>query len=285
MTVLGLGPMGAALVRALLAAGVPTTVWNRTPARSAALEPDGADVAPDVAEAVTASDLVLVCLRDHAVAREVLGGIDPQVYHGRAVVNLSSSTPDEGRGTATWADARGIRYLNGAIMVPTPLIGSADAAILYSGARTVFEQVEDRLRVLAGTTDHLGTDPGVAALHDVAMLEIFFATMTSFLHAAALVTANGLTAKEFVPYAKEMASLGGSVFDGLASDVDTHSHDGSEDTLAMELASLEHIVRTSDDQGLDGTLARHMRDLAARAVDAGHGADAFSRVVDMLRRG
>lgn len=32
VTVLGLGPMGAALASAFLAAGHPTTVWNRTPA-------------------------------------------------------------------------------------------------------------------------------------------------------------------------------------------------------------------------------------------------------------
>ncbi|WP_234436505.1 NAD(P)-binding domain-containing protein, partial [Streptomyces sp. XY511] len=33
VTVLGLGPMGRSLAAAFLAAGLPTTVWNRTPGR------------------------------------------------------------------------------------------------------------------------------------------------------------------------------------------------------------------------------------------------------------
>lgn len=283
VTVLGLGPMGTALARVLLAAGVPTTVWNRTPARARALTAEGAAVAPSVSAAVDASDLILLCLRDHTAVREVLAAPEVTAYNGRMVVNLSSSTPGEGRDSATWAGQRGIAYLNGAIMVTTNLIGTDDAAILYSGDPAVFEPSQERLRLLAGVTDYLGEDPGRAALHDVAMLEIFFASMTSFLHAAAMMRINGITAGAFLPYAQQMASLGGSVFEGLAADVDAHSYDGAEDNLAMELAALDHIVHASDEAGLDGTLARHMHDLARRAVHAGHGADAYSRIVDMLR--
>ncbi|MFD4375859.1 NAD(P)-binding domain-containing protein, partial [Streptomyces sp. NPDC058527] len=35
VTVIGLGSMGSALAAAFLAAGHPTTVWNRTPERAA----------------------------------------------------------------------------------------------------------------------------------------------------------------------------------------------------------------------------------------------------------
>ena len=47
VSVLGLGPMGQALARALLTQGVPTTVWNRTASRAEALRDDGAGVATD----------------------------------------------------------------------------------------------------------------------------------------------------------------------------------------------------------------------------------------------
>lgn len=285
VTVLGLGSMGAALTRALLRHGVPTTVWNRSPERARPLGAEGAAVAPTLAAAVEASDLVIVCLRDHSASQEVLAALDGADYDGRIVVNLSSSSPDEGRRTAAWAAERGITYLNGAIMVPTPLIGSAEAVILYSGDDVVFEKAQDRLVLLAGVADHLGEDPGRAALFDVAMLEIFFASMTSFLHAAAMVTANGTSAAVFLPYARQMAELGGTVFEELAANVDGDEHDGTEDNLAMELSALDHIVHTSDEAGLDGTLARHMRHLARQAVDAGLGADAYSRVIDMLRAG
>ena len=47
VTVIGLGAMGSALASALVRAGHPTTVWNRTPRAV-----EGAKVASSVAEAV-----------------------------------------------------------------------------------------------------------------------------------------------------------------------------------------------------------------------------------------
>lgn len=199
------------------------------------------------------------------------------------MVNLSSSTPDDARRTAAWAAEQGISYLTGAIMVPTPLIGQADALILYSGERAVFDRHVGQIRLLTGVADHLAEDPGHAALYDVAMLEVFFAAMTSFLHAAAMVTAQGVDAKTFLPYAHQIVSLLGDTFTALASDVDAGTYPGAEDNLGMELAALEHIADTSAEVGLDVRLPALMRDLARRAVDAGHGTDGFSRLVETLR--
>ncbi|HLS32692.1 MAG TPA: NAD(P)-binding domain-containing protein [Brevibacterium sp.] len=279
--VLGLGPMGTALARALLGAGLPTTVWNRTTEKAEALRQEGAAVASSVAEAVRAADLVLVCLRDHDAVRTALSGDVP--FGGRTVVNLSSATPVEARVTAEWFAERGITYLSGAIMVPTPLIGTPEALILYSGARSAFDKHADQLRVLAESSDYVGEDPGSAALHDIAMLEIFFAGMTSFLHAAAMVTAQGMTTAAFLPYAQLMATLLPETFAAMGAEVDTGSYPGTQDRVAMELAALEHIVATSRELGLDDGLPRAMRDLAARTVAAGHGEDAYTRLVETIR--
>ncbi len=284
-TVLGLGPMGTALARALLRAGLPTTVWNRNPQRATVLASKGATAAPDPTAAVTASDLVLVCLRDHDAVWEVLDALDPGVFAGRTVVNLTTSTPDQGRRTASWAAQRGMTYLSGAIMVPTDLIGEPAALILYSGDRAVFDRTVARLRHLAGTADYLGDDPGAAALYDMAMLEIFFAGMTAFLHAAAMTTAQGVEAKTFLPYAQQIAALLRATFTGLAHDVDDGSYPGTQDNLAMEVSGLEHILDTSTEIGLDSRLPRALRDLAREARDAGYGTDGFSRVVEILRAG
>ena len=212
VAVLGLGPMGAALARALLDAGHPTTVWNRSPERAAPLAADGASVAADPAAAVRNAELVMVCLRDHPAAREVLGTVPPDAFDGRTVVHLSSSTPLVARETATWAADRGIAYLSGAILVPTPLVGDPSALFLYAGDRRCSTGTAEVLRVLGGKPDHLGTDHGLASLYDVAMLELFFAGMTAFLHAAAMVTAQGVDAKTFLPYAHDvLGTLGHSL--------------------------------------------------------------------------
>ncbi len=284
VTVLGLGPMGTALARALLAAGVPTTVWNRTRSLAESLAVDGAAVADSVEEAVAAADLVIVCVRDHPATRDVLGQVAPAAFAGRTVVNLSSSTPDEARRTAEWAAERQIAYLSGAILVPTPLVGQPEALILYSGERRHLDRHVEQLRILAGEADHLGEDHGLASLYDVAMLEVFFTGMTAFIHAAAMTTAQDVDARTFLPYAQHVAALLPATFDGIASDIEAGTYPGTEDNLAMNLAGIEHIVDTSTEIGLDTSLSAAMRDLARRAVDAGHGADSYSRLIDTVRR-
>ena len=52
LTVIGLGPMGQAMVTRFLEAGHPTTVWNRTPARADAVVARGAVRAATAADAV-----------------------------------------------------------------------------------------------------------------------------------------------------------------------------------------------------------------------------------------
>jgi 3-hydroxyisobutyrate dehydrogenase-like beta-hydroxyacid dehydrogenase len=283
VAVLGLGPMGTALARALLANGVATTVWNRTAARAQPLAGDGAAVAATAAEAVAAARLVVVCLRDHPATRDVLGALDPADLAGRTVVNFSSSTPQVARATAAWAAERGIAYLSGAILVPTPLVGEPDALFLYAGERALFDHHREQLRILGGNADHLGSDHGLASLYDVAMLELFFAGMTAFLHGAAMVTAQGVDAKTFLPYAQDVLGVLGHSIQGLATDVDAGSYPGADDNLAMELTALGHIVDTGAELGLDDRLPKLLHAVARAAVDAGHADDGFSRVIEVLR--
>ena len=239
-------------------------------------------VADTLRSAVTASRLVLVCLRGHSAFREAIGRLDADTLNGRTVVHPSSATPAAARRPASRAEQRGISYLNGAIMVPTPLVGTSDALVHYSGRAAVFDAAQAQLTRL-GTADHRGEDPGLASLVDVAMLEVFFAGMTSFLHAAAVAAADGVPARDFLPYAQRVVAILPDTLAGLARDVDGASYPGDEDHLGMEAAAVEHIVEVGEVSGTDTGLAVVVRDPARRAVAAGHGADGFSRLVEHLR--
>ncbi|PRZ08135.1 3-hydroxyisobutyrate dehydrogenase-like beta-hydroxyacid dehydrogenase [Isoptericola sp. CG 20/1183] len=281
--VVGLGPMGSALARALLAAGPPPVVWNRTRSRATDLAAEGAVSASDLSDAVASADLVISCLRDHATTRSVLATVPHETLRGRTVVILASATPDEARATHAWAVARGLTVLVGSIMVPVPLVGTPEAQILYAGDPALVERHRDVLERLAGRTDHVGEDPGHASLLDTAMLEVYFAGMTAFLHGAAMAAREGIDATTFAAYARDVLALLPDTVDGLAADVDAGRHPGHEDTIAMELAALEHMVATSEATGVDPSLPVLMRRLAHDAVAAGHGGDSWSRVVDVLR--
>jgi 3-hydroxyisobutyrate dehydrogenase len=74
VAVLGTGIMGSAMARNLVAAGLRTTVWDRSAAATSALAEAGAAVAHSVAEAVTGAGVVITMLPTAGVVDSVIFG-------------------------------------------------------------------------------------------------------------------------------------------------------------------------------------------------------------------
>jgi 3-hydroxyisobutyrate dehydrogenase-like beta-hydroxyacid dehydrogenase len=284
VTVLGLGPMGRALAGALLAAGHPTTVWNRTADRADALVARGARRASTVAEAVRASPLVLACVIDYAAVRAI---VEPaaDALGGRTLVNLTADTPERARAMAAWAAERGVDYLDGAIMTPAPTIGGPAALVLYSGAERTWQAHRDTLASLGGSADWLGADPGRAAAHDVALLDVFWTAMHGVAHAFALARAEGIAAGALAPYAKGIAGLLPDLVDDLARRLDVDDHTADVSNIASSAAGMAHVVEAAEAHGIDSGPLRAAGAVADRAIRAGHGGDDFSRLTRVYAAG
>ncbi|MBO8199246.1 NAD(P)-dependent oxidoreductase [Streptomyces smyrnaeus] len=169
VTVLGLGAMGSAIARTFLDHGHPTTVWNRTAAKTAPLADAGATAAPTAAEAVAASPLVVVALLDSAAVEEVLASVGTAVS-GRTLVNLTSGSPSQARANERWAREHGAAgYLDGKIMGDPPYVGTPDILFPFSGSDTAFAAHETTLREL-GTVTYHGEEPGAAAVEFMAQV-------------------------------------------------------------------------------------------------------------------
>jgi 3-hydroxyisobutyrate dehydrogenase len=84
VAVLGTGIMGSAMARNLAGAGLPTTVWDRSPSATAALSQAGALVAVSPAEAVRGARLVITMLPTAAIVESVMfnGGAAQALAHG-----------------------------------------------------------------------------------------------------------------------------------------------------------------------------------------------------------
>lgn len=282
VTVIGLGPMGQAMVRALLGEGHPVTVWNRTASRAEALVEQGAVLAGTAEEALTAGDLVILSLTDYDAMYAVL---EPAAHalNGRVLVNLSSDTPEKTRAGARWVAEHGGVHITGGVTVPPSGIGKPQSSTFYSGPRTAFEAARPTLEVLTGT-DFRGEDPGLAALFYQIGMVMFWTSMLGYLQALALADANGLTAADILPHATEtMASLPGFLA-FYAARVDAGRHDGDVDRLAMGTASAEHVLHTNADAGVDTALPAAVVELFRRGMAAGHASDSFSSLVELMRK-
>ncbi|MER6674463.1 NAD(P)-binding domain-containing protein [Streptomyces sp. NPDC000983] len=285
VTVLGLGPMGRALAGAFLDAGVRTTVWNRTPGREADLVARGATAAGSAAEAVAASPLTVVCVVNYDASDAVLRRDDvTDALKGRTLVNLTADTPNRARSTAAWADEHAIAYLDGAIMTPTPSIGTPDAVFILSGPKDLYERHHPLLAALGGTHTHLGEDIGRAAAYDIALLDIFWTAMAGYAHALAVARAEGVTARELAPFAQGIGAILPPLFAEFAGDVDDGTYSGELNPITSAVSTMSHIVHASESHGIDASLMRVVEGQARRVVAEGHGSDGFVRVTDLLAR-
>ncbi|MFK4599049.1 NAD(P)-dependent oxidoreductase [Streptomyces pristinaespiralis] len=285
VTVLGLGPMGRALARALLDAGLPTTVWNRTPGRDRELVEQGAAGARSPEEAVAASPLTLVCVVNYDAADAVLRrDAVTDALKGRAVVNLTADTPNRARDTAQWAAEHGIRYLDGAIMTPTTTIGTPAAVFIHSGPEELYQEHRPVWEALGGTHTHLGEDIGRAAAYDIALLDIFWTAMAGYAHALAVAGAEGVTARELAPFAQGIGAILPPLFGEVAGEVDDGTFSGEGNPLTSAVSSMAHVVETSEAHGIDAGVMRAAEGMARRAVGLGHGADGFVRIAEVLGR-
>ncbi|WP_411071300.1 NAD(P)-dependent oxidoreductase [Streptomyces sp. cmx-4-25] len=283
VTVLGLGPMGRALAGAFLDAGVRTTVWNRTPGREGDLVARGATWAASAEEAVAASPLTVICLVNYDATDSVLRR--PAVtdaLKGRTVANLSADVPERSRDTGRWAAEHGVGYLDGAIMTPAPTVGSPEGVFLYAGPEPLYREHRPVLDALGGSHTHLGEDIGRAAAYDVALLDLFWTSMAGYVHAVALARAEGITAREFAPFAEGIAAIQPPLFREWADDVDDRTYSGGINPITSGLSTMEHVVHAAEDHGLDASVMRAVAALTRRAVDRGHGADGFTRVTELL---
>ena len=279
LTLIGLGPMGQAMVTRFLEAGHPTTVWNRTPARADAVVAKGAVRAATAADAVAANRLVILSLTDYAAMYDILDGLD---LAGRVIVNLSSETPDKTLKAAAWLAERGAELLVGGVMANAEMVGHPAAYVFYSGPREVFDRHSDTLGVI-GRPDFLGEDHTLAQLLYQAQLDVFLTSLAAMLHGIALVTSAGFTAERYAPYLTDNLNTLAMYVEETARHVDSGEHPGDLANAAMMGATAAHVVGASEAARVDAELPRAVRSLYDRALAAGHGKDSWTALVNVLR--
>jgi 3-hydroxyisobutyrate dehydrogenase-like beta-hydroxyacid dehydrogenase len=283
--VIGLGAMGSTMAEVFLAAGHPTTVWNRTPGKASKLVAAGAVEAATAADAVAASNLVVISQVDYGAMDDSLSGVD---LTGRVLVNLSSDSPDRLRSASKSVADRGGTLVTGGIMVPPPGIGQPGAYVFYSGPADPLEAHRETLEVL-GRADYMGADPGLAMLYYQAMLNMFWTTLASYMYSAALIGSAGVGPEQLRPYAATL--LSDMTDEGpmgylkiLAAEIEKGEYPGEENNLHMQAVGSEHVVDAFEQVGLDTGIPRALATLFARADAAGHGPDGLSALIEVIRK-
>lgn len=150
---LGVGLMGAPMVRNLLDAGYPMTLWNRTGSKC---EPfaDEAIIAGTPEDAVRDANIVITMLENSDVVDNVMvaqGGI-AALKAGAVYIDMSSVQPSLARRHAALAQKQGAGYVDAPVSGGTVGAEQATLSIMAGGSEADVERVRPVFDVLGKCT-------------------------------------------------------------------------------------------------------------------------------------
>ncbi|MBD0383679.1 NAD(P)-dependent oxidoreductase [Paenibacillus sedimenti] len=284
VSIIGLGPMGSALARALLANGKRVTVWNRTGANAEPLVREGTVLAPSAASAIEASPVTIICVANYETSYKILDTKETvSALAGRMLVQLSTGTPQQARDNETWAHKRGADYLDGAIAATPSQMGRPDTTIFTSGSNTAFRKSEPFLKDLAGNVLYLGEQVGSASAYDLAFLANLFGSMFGFVHAARILESEGLRVDSFGSMMADIAPIMGEINKHNGQVMQSGMYENPESTMKTCANTGELFVQQAREAQINSEFPVFAQGLFRKAMAAGYGDEEFGALIKVLR--
>ena len=156
---IGLGIMGAPMVRNLLRAGHELVAWNRSPARLDAAVADGAERGESPADVAARSDVTIACVTASADVEEVVlgpGGALEGLREGSVFVDMSTISPAVTRALAARLAERGVQMLDAPVSGGEQGAVDGTLSIMAGGPAETLERMRPLFEALGRTVTHCG---------------------------------------------------------------------------------------------------------------------------------
>lgn len=282
IAMIGLGNMGSALAEALLSAGYPVVVWNRTISKSEPLVEQGATVANSPAEAAQEAQITVVCVAEHAVIVELIqNDAVAKGLEGKLLAQLGVVTAEQARQTTNWAKERNIGYLEGSILGLPAHVKTATATLVCSGPRDVFDTHKDLLAVF-GNPQHVSETVGAAYDFDKVYYSLPYSMFLGFIQGAALAHASGFSIEAFINIALERIPNITPQLKNFGDLISNRNYDSDQATLHAWAAAYSKSLDLCRTLRVDETLPSALMHNLQKAIDAGYGDKEMSAVFEVL---
>jgi len=175
---LGLGNMGSAMARRLIAAGHEVTVWNRNRAKAEALASEGASVAATPAEAAQGKDAVVSMLFNDAANEEVLLGPDgalSAMEPGTLHIACSTISVALSERLTREHEARNLQFVAAPVFGRPNIAAEGKLWIVAAGAEDAIAKARPVLEVMSRGITIAGPKPAQA--HAIKVAGNFLITM------------------------------------------------------------------------------------------------------------
>ena len=268
---LGLGKMGFAMAKRLLAAGQSVVVWNRTIDKARDLSAHGAKVATTPSEAVAHADLVLTMLFDDAAHEDVLlaKGVLDAMRAGAIHISLSTISVALSERLTEEHRHRGQRF------VAAPVFGRPNVAeegrlwIVVAGDEASIGQARPILEPLSRGISVVGPEPRQAHALKLGGNFLISAMIHSLAESFVYAESQGIDPAEFLSAVN--SALFQSPFYAAYGSVMLHPPAQPGATVELGAKDLRLLREAASDRKVRLSLAEQMAEIFAEARRAGLG--------------
>ncbi len=198
---IGTGLMGAPMAERLLA-NQPLVVYNRTPAKLAALQQAGAEPAESVAEALGQCDVVILMLSDVAAIRASLLA-DGTDLSGRTVIQMGTIGPSQSRELLAEVTRLGGDYLEAPVLGSIPEANAGKLQIMVGATPAQYDRWLPLLSQL-GEPILIG-EVGTAAALKLALNQLIGSLTSAFGLSLRFVQGQGVPVDSFMQILRQSA--------------------------------------------------------------------------------
>jgi 3-hydroxyisobutyrate dehydrogenase len=261
MTLLGTGLLGAAIGQRLLEMGHTLNVWNRNPARCAALVEAGAQLLNHPAEGLESASAVITVLRDGPVTAEVVRSLGS--LRGLPIIPMGTMGISESLALAEQVQSQGGSYLEAPVLGSRPEALQGTLLVMAGGEQSVFDAQLPLLRQLASEPRLMGP-VGTAAAAKLALNQLIASLTHGYSLALRLVEASGLDINRFMEVLRPSALYAPTVDKKLERMMSHHYGDPNFSTSLLR-KDLLLFLKEAQWAGVNATALNGLASLLERA--------------------
>ena len=212
VALLGTGLMGRPMAERVLALGYALVAFNRSRKKADLLLSSGAAIAASAAEAIAASECVILMLTDEAAIREVLFNSEPTPdLQDRTVIQMGTISPSESIAFESEVTGQGGEYLEAPVLGSIPEARAGELLVMVGGSKQQFDKWSNFLECF-GSEPLLIGEVGKAAAVKLALNQLIVSLTAGFALSLGFVQSLDIEVQLFMKILRQ-SSLYAPTFD------------------------------------------------------------------------
>lgn len=277
ISILGTGLMGTAMGTAILKAGIPLVVYNRTKSRTETLVAKGAKAVDTASEAIMASDISIFIMIDGKAVLGTLADVKEEVFKSKIIISASSASIAEGdrmlkiveRGDGSFADM--------SIEVGADAVSESQGVVRIGASEKTFDKILPVFSSFCAEVSRIGDAGDARKLEAVGLVGSMLAGI-NVAYMTAFAQKIGLPPEVYEPYIAIFEPQASYVIDKMTA----HNYDTILASIESYVQGLTTSIENAESLNIPSGVLKEALELYKRAVDKGYAGKDGTAVIEAL---